>query len=145
MESFTLSERWNGWTNLDLIVEAARSAVAAGPLDPVVCEVTLESDEDTLMLASLDELQALLNAGEDPLSMDIYVAHVVPDDASLTLVFNGRWLQINGAGDDWDRARKAYYAAQGELAAAYGITTFRLPKLPRDTVQETRRRLDSQD
>ena len=142
MEGFALSERWNGWTNLDLIVEAARSAVAAGPLDPLVCEVTLESDEDTLMLASLDELQALLNAGEDPLSMEIFVAHVVPDDASLTLLFNGRWLQIIGAGDDWERSRKAYYAAQGPLANAYGITTFKLPKLPYDTVAETRRKLE---
>jgi hypothetical protein len=43
------------------------------------------------------------------------------------------------------RARQAYYAAQAELAAAYGITTFTLPKLPKDTVQEVRRRLESQD
>ena len=145
MDSFALSERWNGWSNLDLIIEAARSAIAAGPLDPLVCEVTLESDEDTLTLTSLDELQALLNAGEDPLSMEIFVAHVVPEDASLTLVFNGRWLQINGAGTDWQRSRQAYYAAQVEIALVAGITTFKLPELPRDTVAETRRRLESQD
>lgn len=145
MESFALSERWNGWDNLDIIIEAARDAVAAGPLDPLVCEVTLESDEDTLTLDSLDDLQALLNAGEDPLSMEIFVAHVVAEEANLTLVFNGRWLQINGAGTDWERSRKAYYAAQGPLSTDYGITTFKLPELPYDTVAETRRKLESQD
>ena len=44
---FALSERWNGWMRLDAMVEAARAAIAAGPLDPLVCEVTLEGDEDT--------------------------------------------------------------------------------------------------
>ena len=56
------------------------------------------------------------------------------------LVYNGRWLQINGAGTDWPRARQAYDAAQVELALVYGITTFRLPELPADTVSEVRRR-----
>ena len=142
MESFALSERWNGWTNLDLIIEAARAAVAAGPLDPLVCEITLEGDEDMITLEGLDELEALLNAGEDPLSLEIFVAHVVPEEANLTLVFNGRWLQINGAGTDWELSRNAYYAAQGLLATSYGITTFKLPKLPYDTVAETRRKLE---
>ncbi len=142
MEGFALSERWNGWEDLDLVIEAARTAVAEGPLDPLVCVVTLESDEDTLTLDSLEELQALLNAGEDPLSMEIFVAYEVPEEANLTLVFNGRWLQINGAGSDWERSRNAYYAAQAPLATAYGITTFKLPKLPYDTVAETRRKLE---
>jgi len=50
-------------------------------------------------------------------------------------------LQINGYGSDWERARAAYDAAQAELAGRFGITTFKLPKLPRDTVAETRKRL----
>lgn len=140
MDAFALSERWNGWSRLDTMVAAARAAIAAGPLDPVVCEVTIEGDEDTLKLHALDELDALLAAGEDPLSLDIYVAHAVEDEASLMLVYNGRWLQINGAGSDWPRARQAYDAAQVELALVYGITTFKLPELPADTVAETRRR-----
>ena len=38
MDSFALSERWNGWENLDVMVQAARAAVAAGPLDPLICQ-----------------------------------------------------------------------------------------------------------
>jgi hypothetical protein len=39
------------------------------------------------------------------------------------------------------RARTAYDAAQAELAGHFEITTSKLPKLPRDTVAETRKRL----
>jgi hypothetical protein len=141
VEGFALSERWNGWTRLDVMVHAARAAIAAGPLDPLVCEVTLEWDDDTTSLDNLSELDALLAAGNEPLALDIYIAHIVEAEASLTLVYNGRWLQINGAGTDWPRARQAYDAAQVELALEYGITTFKLPQPPRDTVAETRRRL----
>lgn len=139
MDGFALSERWNGWSRLDTIVQAARAAVAAGPLDPLVCEVTLEGDEDTMTLDSLDELDALLAAGEDPLSIEIHVAHGVAGEASLLLVYNGRWLQINGTGSEWTRARRAYDAAQVELALVYGITTFKLPEPPVDTVSQVRR------
>jgi hypothetical protein len=145
MDGFALSERWNGWSRLDTMVEAARAAIAAGPLDPLVCEVTIEGDEDTVTLDNLDELDALLAAGADPLSLDIYVAHAVEAEASLTLLYNGRWLQINGAGSDWPRAKQAYNAAQVELALVYGITTFKLPELPADTVAETRRRIGAKD
>ncbi len=141
VEGFALSERWNGWTRLDVMVHAARAAIAAGPLDPLVCEVTLEWDDDTTSLDDLKELDALLAAGNEPLAMDIYIAHIIEAEASLTLVYNGRWLQINGAGTDWPRARQAYDAAQVELTLEYGITTFKLPEPPRDTVAETRRRL----
>jgi hypothetical protein len=145
MESFALSERWNGWSDLDVMVRAARAAIAAGPLDPLVCEVTWETDEDVTTLHSLDALQALLERGDEPMSLDIYVAHVAEDEANLLMAFNGRWLQINGAGSDWLRSRQAYEAARIEIKLVAGITTFKLPKLPRDTVAETRRRLESQD
>jgi hypothetical protein len=145
MEGFSLSERWNGWTDLDVMVKAARAAIAAGPFDPLVCEVTIETDEDTATLHSIDALHALLTQDDEPMSLDIYIAHAVEDEASLVMTFNGRWLQINGAGTDWQRARQAYYAAQVEIALVAGITTFKLPELPRDTVAETRRRLESQD
>lgn len=141
MECFALSERWNGWTNLDVMVDAARAAVAAGPLDPLVCEITLEWDlEEDTMLGSLDELQALLAAGAEPVAVEVVVAHVVEEEARLVIDFNGRWLQIRGAGTDWTRARQAYDAAQVQFALEYGITTFRLPTPPRDTVTEVRRR-----
>jgi hypothetical protein len=73
--------------------------------------------------------------------MEISVAHVVESEASLTLAYNGRWLQINGSGSDWERASQAYRAAQVEIALVAGITTFKLPTLPKDTVAETRKRL----
>ncbi|MDQ3724153.1 MAG: hypothetical protein M3376_14065 [Actinomycetota bacterium] len=141
MDGFALSERWNGWANLLVMVQAARAAAEAGPLDPLVCDVTLEWDEDEdTTLHSLDELQAVLRSGAQPMTLEIVVAHVVESEASLVIDFNGRWLQINGAGSDWTRARQAYDAAQIEFALEYGITTFRLPQLPRDTVTEVRRR-----
>ncbi len=141
MTGFALSERWNGWTNLLVLVQAARAAAEAGPFDPLVCDVTLEwdDDEDTT-LHSLDELQAVLRSGAQPMTLEIVVAHAVESEASLVIDFNGRWLQIDGAGSDWTRARQAYDAAQVEFALEYGITTFRLPELPRDTVTEVRRR-----
>ena len=141
MDRFALSERWNGWTNLDVMVTAARAAAEAGPLDPLVCEVTLEWDmDDDTTLHSLDALQALLAGGAEPMTLAIVVAHVAAAEASLVIDFNGRWLQIRGAGTDWTRARRAYDAAQVEFALEYGITTFRLPTPPPDTVTEVRRR-----
>jgi hypothetical protein len=145
MGSFALSERWNGWSDLDAVLRAARAAVGAGPLDPLLCEITVEWDDDTTTLTSLDALDALLAAGEDPLSIDIWIAHADEVEASVTFAYNGRWLQLNGAGSDWERSRQAYYAAQVELALSYGITTFKLPELPTDTVAETRRRLEAKD
>jgi|GEM_PF-1727070 len=141
MTGFALSERWNGWTNLLVMVQAARAAAEAGPFDPLVCDATIEwdDDEDTT-LHSLDELQAVLRSGAQPMTLEIVVAHAVESEASLVIDFNGRWLQINGAGTDWTRARQAYDAAQVEFALEYGITTFRLPELPRDTVTDVRRR-----
>ena len=113
------------------MVQAARAAVEAGPLDPLVCDVTIEWDEDEdTTLHSLDELHALLRSGAEPMTLQIIVAHVVEHEASLVIDFNGRWLQMDGAGTDWTRARQAYDAAQVEFALDYGITTFRLPELP---------------
>ncbi|MEJ7825242.1 MAG: hypothetical protein WKF48_07410 [Solirubrobacteraceae bacterium] len=145
MDSFALSERWNGWSDLHVMVEAAGAAVEAGPLDPLVCEVTLEWDDDDTTLDDLAELQALLRSGAQPEGLEILVAHVVESEASLTLAYNGRWLQINGAGSDWERAKQAYDAARVELALAYGITTFRLPQLPVDTVADVRRKRGVKD
>lgn len=140
MDGFALSERWNGWTNLDVMVQAARAAVEAGPLDPLVCDITIEWDEDEdTTLHELDGLQALLAGGAEPMALEIVVAHGVEEEASLVIDFNGRWLQINGAGTDWTRARRSYDAAQAEFALEYGITTFRLPTPPLDTVTEVRR------
>jgi hypothetical protein len=145
MDPFSLSERWNGWRDLGVMVQAARAAIAAGPFDPVLCEIALEGDEQDVALNDLDELETLLAAGEEALLLDIYVAHIADAEASLRLIYNGRWLQIYGAGSDWTRAKAAYDAAQVEIALAYGITTFKLPQLPVDTVQDVRRRFGHKD
>ena len=77
------------------MVDAARAAIAAGPLDPLLCEVTIEwDDEDDTVLDSLDGLQDLLARSDDPFTLDIHVAQIVDTEASVRLVFNGRWLQI---------------------------------------------------
>ncbi len=73
--------------------------------------------------------------------MDIVLSHLDEDEARLTLRYSGGRLQLDGHGSDWERARAAYDAAQAELAGHFGITTFKLPQLPRDTVAETRKRL----
>ena len=146
MERFALSERWNGWTDLGVMVDAARAAIAAGPLDPLLCEVTIEwDDDDDTVLDSLDGLQDLLTRSDDPFMLDIYVAQIVDSEASVRLVFNGRWLQIYGAGDDWTRAKAAYDAAQVEISLVAGITTFKLPQLPPDTVNVVRKRVGAKD
>ena len=142
MEPFALSERWNGWSDLSVMLKAARAAVGGGPFDPVVCEVIFESDFDTVTVDSLDAAEKQLQEDPDPMSVELFVAHVDESAANLTLVYNGRWLQLNGAGSDWERARGAYYAAQVELVLVAGITTFKLPKLPKDTVAETRRKAE---
>ena len=146
MDRFALSERWNGWTDLGVMVDAARAAIAAGPLDPLLCEVTIEwDDDDDTVLDTLDGVQDLLARSDDPFTLDIYVAQIVDTEASVRLVFNGRWLQIYGAGDDWTRAKAAYDAAQVEIALVAGITTFKLPKLPPDTVTNVRKRVGAKD
>ena len=124
------------------MLAAARAAADAGPLDPLVCEVTVEDDEDTTTFDSLETLDELLALGDEPMSLEIWVAHEVETEANLTLVYNGRWLQINGAGSDWARAKQAYDAARVEIALVAGITTFKLPTLPKDTVAEVRKRLN---
>ena len=146
MADFGLSERWNGWTDLEVMVEAARAAVEAGPLDPVVCEVTIEwDDESEAELDTLDGVEDLLRRRDEPILLDILVTHVVDFEASVRLVFNGRWLQIYGAGSDWSRAKAAYDAAQVEIALVAGITTFKLPTPPPDTVTNVRKRVGAKD
>jgi hypothetical protein len=84
-------------------------------------------------------VEDLLRRSDEPILFDIWVAHVVDAEANVRLVFNGRWLQIYGAGSDWSRAKAAYDAARVEVALVAGITTFKLPKLPPDTVTDVRK------
>jgi hypothetical protein len=107
--------------------------------------ITLVGAAPDLAPDSLAALASPLAAGEEPLLLDIYVAHIADADANLRLVYNGHWLQIYGTGRDWGRAKAAYDAAQVEIALAYGITTFKLPQLPVDTVQDVRRRFGHKD
>lgn len=142
MDRFELSERWTNWKALDAIFSAARLAIEAGPFDPVLCEVVFDEEFDPLTVATLEEARERLLRGPKIRSMEIKLSHIDEDDARLTLWFSGDRLQLNGYGRDWPRARAAYDAAQAELSSHYGITTFKLPDLPRDTVAETRKHLE---
>jgi hypothetical protein len=137
---FELSERWCGWSGVDVIFVAARAAIEAGPFDPPICTVVFDEEYDPLAVDTLEQAREHLTHNRVR-SMDIIVSHIDEDEARLTLHYSGDRLQLNGYGSDWHRARAAYDAAQAELAGHFGITTFKLPKLPRDTVAETRRRL----
>jgi hypothetical protein len=140
VDRFELSERWCGWNGVDVIFVAARVAIEAGPFDPPICEVVFDEEYDPFTVDTLEEAHEHLSRNRVR-SMDIVVSHIDEDEARLTLHYSGDRLQLNGYGSDWQRARAAYDAAQAELAGHFGITTFKLPKLPRDTVAETRRRL----
>ena len=124
-----------------MIFAAARAAIEAGPFDPFLCEVVFNKEYDPFAVYTLDEAREHLLRNPRVMSMDIIVSHIDEDDARLTLGYSGDRLQLNGYGSDWERARAAYNAAQEMLSSHYGITTFKLPKPPRDTVGETRKRL----
>jgi len=140
MGAFECSERWCGWRDLDVIFVAARAAIEAGPFDPPLCEVIFDEEFDPFTVDTLEEAREHLRRSR-VLSMDIIVSHIYEDQARLTLRYSNDRLQLSGSGSDWDLARAAYDAAQAVLAGHFGITTFKLPKLPRDTVAETRKRL----
>ena len=141
MDRFQLSERWCNWKGVDVIFDAARAAIEAGPFDPPICEVLFDEEYDPFTVDTLEEARELLRSNNRVRSMEIIISHIDEDEARLTLWYSGDRLQLNGYGSDWTRARAAYDAAQAELAGHFGITTFKLPKPPRDTVAETRKRL----
>jgi hypothetical protein len=140
VDAFELSERWCGWRDLDVIFIAARAAIEAGPFDPAICEVVFDEEFDPYTVDTFEEAREHLRRNRVH-SMDIILSHIDEDEARLTLRYSGERLQLNGYGSDWERASAAYNAAQAELAGHFGITTFKLPKLPRNTVGETRKRL----
>jgi hypothetical protein len=141
MGSFECSERWCGWRDLDVIFSAARAAIDGGPFDPPLCEVVFNEEFDPFTVDTLEQAQEDLRRNPHVMSMDIILSHIDEDAARVTLRYSGQRLQLSGYGSDWDLARTAYNAAQAVLASHYGITTFKLPKPPRDTVAETRKRL----
>jgi hypothetical protein len=140
VDRFELSERWCGWRGVDVIFIAARAAIEGGPFDPPLCEVVFDEEYDPFTVETLEEAREHLRHNRVR-TMDIIISHIDEDEARLTLHWGGDRLQLNGYGSDWTCARAAYDAAQAELAGHFGITTFKLPKLPRDTVGETRKRL----
>ena len=140
MNRFELSERWCGWKDLDVIFVAARAAIEAGPFDPPICEVVFDEEFDPFTVDTFAEAREHMTRNRVH-SMEVIVSHWDADDARVSLHYECERLQLNGRGSDWERARAAYDAAQAELAAHFGVTTFKLPKLPRDTVAETRKRL----
>ncbi len=141
MDRFELSERWCAWRDLDVIFAAARAAIDAGPFDPPLCEVIFNEEFDPFTVDTLEEAQEDLHRNPHVMSMDIILSHIHEEEARVTLRYSGQRLQLGGSGSDWSRARAAYDAAQEVLSSHYGITTFKLPKPPRDTVSETRKRL----
>ena len=140
MERFELSERWCGWKDLDVIFIAAGVAIEAGPFDPPICEVVFDEEFKPYTVYTLAEAREHIR-GNRVHSMEIILSHINEDDARLTLHYSCERLQLSGYGRDWERARAAYDGAHAELAGHFGITTFKLPTLPRDTVAETRKRL----
>jgi hypothetical protein len=141
MDRFELSERWCAWRDLDVIFSAARAAIDSEAFDPPLCEVVFNEEFDPLTVNTLEEAQEHLKNAR-VMSMDIILSHIDEDEARLVIRYSGERLQLNGYGSDWTRARAAYSAAQAVLSSHYGITTFKLPKLPQDTVAETRKRLE---
>jgi hypothetical protein len=142
MDRFELSERWCAWRDLDVIFAAARAAIDTGALDPPLCEVIFNEEFDPMTVDTLEEAWEHLHGNSRVMSMDIILSHIDEDEARLSLRYSGERLQLNGYGSDWTRARAAYGAAHAVLSSHYGITTFKLPKLPHDTVSETRKRLE---
>ncbi len=142
MDRFELSERWSPWRDLDVIFAAARAAIEGGPFDPPLCEVVFNDEFDPFTVETLEEAQEDLRRNPNMMSMDIIVSHIDEDEARVSLRYSGRRLLLSGSGSDWDRARAAYDAAQAVLSGHYGITTTKLPKLPSDTVAETRKRIE---
>jgi hypothetical protein len=141
MGGFELSERWCPWRDLDVIFSAARAAIEAGPFDPPLCEVVFDEEFDPFTVDTLEEARDHLERHPRVMSMDIILSPIDEDAARVTLRYEGDRLQLSGRGSDWELARAAYNAAQVELSSHYGITTFKLPKPPRDTVAEVRKRL----
>lgn len=140
MARFELSERWCPWNGVDEIFVAARAAIEAGPFHPPICEIVFDEEYDPFTVDTLEEAREHLTRNRVR-SMDISISHIDEDEARVTLHYSLDRLQLNGYGRDWVGARAAYDAAQAVLAGHFGITTFQLPKLPRDTVAETRKRL----
>ena len=124
-----------------MIFSAAHAAIEAGPFDPPLCEVVFNEEFDPFTVDTLEQAQDDLRRNPHVMSMDIILSHIDEDEARVTLRYSGQRLQLSGSGTDWDRSRAAYDAAQAVLASHYGITTFKLPKPPTDTVAETRKRL----
>lgn len=140
MDRFELSERWVGWKDLDVIFSAARAAIEAGEFEPPICEIVFDEEFEAVTVDTLEEAHEHFQRNR-VFTMDIILSGIDLDAAHVTLRYGGERLQLSGYGTDWQRARAAYDAAQATLASHFGITTFKLPKLPRDTVAETRKRL----
>ena len=141
MDRFEISERWCNWRDPDMIFAAARAAIEDAPFDPALCEVVFNEEFDPYTVYTLDEAREHLRRNPRVMSMDIVLSGWDEDAARVTLRYTGDRLTLSGDGSDWEIARAAYDAAQAELASHYGITTFKLPKPPADTVAETRKRL----
>ncbi len=83
MAGFELSERWCGWTDLDVIFGAARAAIEAGPFDPPICEIVFDEEFDPIMVDTFEEARAHMSRGRVH-SMEIIVSHFLARLVSQT-------------------------------------------------------------
>jgi hypothetical protein len=75
VDRFELSERWWGWKDVDVIFIAARAAIAAGPFDPLICEVVFDEEFDPFTVDTLEEAREHLRRNR-VLSMDVILSHI---------------------------------------------------------------------
>src|SRR4051812_10594430 len=115
MDRFELSERWVPWKDHDLIFDAARAAIEAGPFEPPLVEVVFNEEFDPFTVDTLEQAREDLRQNPRMMSMDIILSHIHEDEARVTLRLSGERLQLSGYGSDWERARAAYDAAQALL------------------------------
>ena len=74
--------------------------------------------------------------------MDIILSHIDEDEARVTLRYSGERLQLNGYGSDWDARGRHTTRRRPSSPATTGSRRSSCPKLPDDTVAETRKRIE---
>ena len=131
-----VSKRWCNWKGVDVIFDAARAAIDAGPFDPPICEIIFDEEYQPFTVDTLEEAREHLMRGSVR-SMEIIVAHFDEDEARVTLLYSGDRLSSTAtAATGHVRARPTRGPAElaGQFKSRSGS------KLPRDAVGETRKR-----
>jgi hypothetical protein len=97
---------------------AAEAAIAAGPFEPAYQEITLTFEDRVGRYESIEEARTRLRHGLMPIRAEVLVGQLVegtiPGDtrpARLTAQVLGEAVTIIGAGEEWEKASRAYQAA----------------------------------